>query len=192
MRSVFTAIVMLACAGRVHAASPNPDKAARHARIDALIGRMALAEKIGQLTILGADNPDLENLIRSGQLGGTNGVLSAGTDVGAHTRRMQNLAMQSRLKIPLWFMGDTAHGFRTVFPVPLALAASWNLGLVERVHRAAAIEATSEGVDWTFSPMVDISRDPRWGRVVEGGGVHHAGRPAGHLQPSPANRRAAR
>src|SRR3546814_12918513 len=81
-----------------------------------------------------------------------------------------DMAMQSRLKIPVWFMGDVAHGYRIVMPVPLALAATWDTALVERVHRAAAIEATSDGVDWTFSPMLDIARDPRWGRVVEGAG----------------------
>src|SRR3546814_1795247 len=74
------------------------------------------------------------------------------------------------LKFPLWFMGDVNHGFRTIFPVPLALAASWDTDLVQRVHRAAAVEATAAGVDWTFSPMVDIGRDPRRGRVVEGAG----------------------
>jgi beta-glucosidase len=78
--------------------------------------------------------------------------------------------MQSRLKIPLWFMGDVCHGFATLFPVPLAMAASWDPALVEQVDRAAAVEATAAGVDWTFCPMVDISRDPRWGRVVEGAG----------------------
>jgi beta-glucosidase len=83
---------------------------------------------------------------------------------------MQQLAMQSRLKIPLWFMGDVCHGFATLFPVPLAMAASWDPALVEQVDRAAAVEATAAGVDWTFCPMVDISRDPRWGRVVEGAG----------------------
>src|SRR3546814_12481546 len=81
-----------------------------------------------------------------------------------------DMAMQSRLKIPVWFMGDVAHGYRIVMPVPLALAATWDTALVERVHRAAAIEATSDGVDWTFSPMLDIARDPRWGRLVEGAG----------------------
>lgn len=138
-------------------------------RIDSLIARMTLDEKIGQLTILGADHAGLETLAREGRLGGTNGVLP-GRDVAAYTRHMQQLAMQSRLKIPLWFMGDVSHGFRTTFPIPLALASSWDTDLVRRVHRQAAREATAAGVDWTFSPMVDISRDPRWGRVAEGAG----------------------
>ncbi|CAM5597140.1 Beta-hexosaminidase [Rhodanobacter lindaniclasticus] len=149
--------------------APTTDPATMHAFVDHLLSRMTLEEKVGQLSIAGADRKDLEQLVREGRLGGTNGVLP-GQDVLAHTRRMQQLAMQSRLKIPLWFMGDVNHGFRTIFPVPLALAASWDTELVERVHRAAAAEATAAGVDWTFSPMVDISRDPRWGRVVEGAG----------------------
>src|SRR3546814_20336183 len=93
-----------------------------------------------------------------------------GHDVAVYPRHIQDMAMQSRLKIPVWFMGDAAHGYRIVMPVPLALAATWDTALVERVHRAAAIEATSDGVDWTFSPMLDIARDPRWGRVVAGAG----------------------
>jgi beta-glucosidase len=141
----------------------------RQAFVEHLLARMTLEEKVGQLSIAGADRKGLEQLIRDGHLGGTNGVLP-GQDVLAHTRHLQQLAMRSRLKIPLWFMGDVNHGFRTTFPVPLALAASWDTDLVERVHRAAATEATAAGVDWTFSPMVDISRDPRWGRVAEGAG----------------------
>lgn len=140
-----------------------------HAFVDKLLSRMTLEEKAGQLCIMGSGAGNLDQLVRSGRLGGTNGVLP-GTDVLAYTRRLQHLAMQSRLKIPLWFMGDVNHGFRTIFPVPLALAATWDTALVHRVHRAAAEEATAVGVDWTFSPMVDITRDPRWGRVVEGAG----------------------
>lgn len=145
------------------------DEAKMHRVVDGLLSRMTLEEKVGQLSILGADHGDLEALIREGHVGGTNGVLP-GRDVAAYTRHMQQLAMQSRLKIPLWFMGDVSHGFRTIFPIPLALASSWDPDLVRRVHRAAAREATAAGVDWSFSPMVDIGRDPRWGRVAEGAG----------------------
>ena len=137
-------------------------------KVETLIARMTPEEKAAQLTIVGDDRPDLDTLVKAG-LGGTNGVIP-GKDVAAFTRRMQRLAMQSRLKIPLWFMGDVAHGFRTMFPVPLAMAASWDTDLVTRVNRAASIEATASGVDWTFSPMVDIARDPRWGRIVESAG----------------------
>ena len=167
---VACALLALLSVGRASAATPDAADAARmHRVVEGLIARMTLEEKVGQLTIVGADRPDLEQLARSGRLGGTNGVLP-GQDVLAYTHRMQQLALQSRLKIPLWFMGDVNHGFRTIFPVPLAMAASWDTALVERVHRAAAEEATAAGVDWTFSPMVDISRDARWGRVVEGAG----------------------
>ncbi len=166
--------------GLVLAAPPSTGRAdddivatARDARmhrvVDGLLARMTLEEKAGQLSILGADHGDLETLVREGRVGGTNGVLP-GRDVAAYTHHMQRLAMQSRLKIPLWFMGDVSHGFRTIFPIPLALASSWDTDLVRRVHRAAAREATAAGVDWTFSPMVDIGRDPRWGRVAEGAG----------------------
>ncbi|GAA4780167.1 beta-glucosidase BglX [Stakelama sediminis] len=137
-------------------------------RIETLIAQMTIEEKAAQLSILGSDAGDLDAMIKQG-LGGTSGVLPD-RDVYAYTRQMQQLAMQSRLKIPLWFMGDVAHGFNTEFPVPLALAATWNPELVTSVHRAAAIEATTSGVNWTFSPMLDIARDPRWGRMCEGAG----------------------
>ncbi len=148
---------------------PPQSGRAMHAFVDHLLARMTLQEKVGQLSILGRGHKGLKKLIREGLLGGTNGVLP-GVDVLAYTRRMQKLAMQSPLKIPLWFMGDVNHGFRTIFPVPLALAATWNPALVEQVQHAAATEATAAGVDWTLTPMVDIGRDPRWGRVVEGAG----------------------
>jgi len=165
----FLALPVLLCLSMARAAPPPHSPAAMHALVDKLLSRMTLEEKAGQLSIMGSGAGNLEQLVRSGRLGGTNGVL-AGTDVLAYTRHLQKLAMQSRLKIPLWFMGDVNHGFRTIFPVPLALAATWDTRLVQRVHRAAAEEATAVGVDWSFSPMLDITRDPRWGRVVEGAG----------------------
>ncbi len=142
-----------------------------HAFVDHLMQRMTLEEKIGQLTIVGSglSQDQLERWIREGRVGGTNGVLQQ-ADVLAYTRHMQQQALRSRLGIPLWFMGDVCHGFRTVFPVPLAMAATWDPALYREVDRAAAVEATAAGVDWSFCPMVDISRDPRWGRVVEGAG----------------------
>ncbi len=154
------------------AALPGPgDAQSMHAFVDGLLKRMTLEEKAGQLTIIGSGIPrgELEKLIREGRVGGTNGVLQQ-ADVLAYTHAMQQQAMRSRLKIPLWFMGDVCHGFRTIFPVPLAMAATWDPALYERVDRAAAVEATAAGVDWSFCPMVDITRDPRWGRVVEGAG----------------------
>ena len=130
---------------------------------------MSLKEKIGQLSIFGGDHKDLNSYVKKGQLGGTNGVLP-GQDVYHYTLKMQKMAMQSPLKIPMVFMGDVIHGFRTIFPVPLAMACSWNPSLIRRADSVAAVEATNAGVNWTFTPMVDIARDPRWGRVVEGAG----------------------
>ncbi len=147
----------------------SPAAAARlEQRVDSVLALMTLEEKAGQLAITGG-RPDLEDLIRAGRLGGTNGVLP-GQDVLAVTRHLQQVALQSRLKIPLLFMGDVIHGFRTVYPVPLAMAATWDTALVTSVDSASAAEATAAGVDWTFAPMLDIGRDPRWGRVVEGPG----------------------
>ncbi|MGH8215576.1 MAG: glycoside hydrolase family 3 N-terminal domain-containing protein [Rhodanobacteraceae bacterium] len=166
------ALLLSAASGPVLAADAAPvrhDDQTMQAFVDALLQRMTVEEKVGQLTILGSGSENLEQRIEKGLVGGTNGVLQ-GTDVVSYTHRMQQLAMQSRLKIPLWFMGDVCHGFATIFPVPLAMAATWDTALVERVDRAAAVEATASGVDWTFCPMVDITRDPRWGRVVEGAG----------------------
>lgn len=151
------------------APASGTDPAAMRATVDGLLTRMTLMEKVGQLTILGADHKDLAALIRKGEVGGTNGVLP-GVDVAAYTRRMQHLALQSRLHIPLLFMGDVVHGFRTIFPMPIGLAATWDPALVQQAMHAAAQEATRAGVDWTFAPMVDIGRDPRWGRVSEGAG----------------------
>lgn len=138
-------------------------------KVDSVLSLMTLDEKAGQLCILGADYPNLEQLIKEGKLGGTNGVLP-GRNVGRYTRQMQKLAMQSRLKIPLLFMGDVIHGFQTAFPVPLALAASWDPDLTRKTDSISAVEATASGVSWTFNPMIDIARDPRWGRIVEGAG----------------------
>jgi beta-glucosidase len=149
--------------------SLSADNAAMNAKINGLLAQMTLEEKAGQLSVLGDDAGNLDDLARRGMIGATNGVFDD-RDVFAFTHHLQEQAMQSRLKIPLMFDGDVAHGFRTIFPVQLALAATWDTDLVTRVHHAAAAEATASGVDWTFSPMLDIARDPRWGRIVEGAG----------------------
>jgi beta-glucosidase len=143
-------------------------------RVDSLLRLMTLDEKIGQLNQYNGDwahtgpitrDGDKQTQIRNGQVGS---MLNVTTVV--HTRQLQEMAMQSRLKIPLLFGQDIIHGFRTIFPIPLAEAASWDLSLMERSARIAAIEASAAGVHWTFAPMVDIARDPRWGRVMEGAG----------------------
>ena len=143
-------------------------------RIDALLKQMSLEEKVGQLNQYSYGQPTgpatgrsaVEESIRRGEVGSFLNV----TDP-ALNNRLQRIAMEeSRLKIPLIFGLDVIHGYRTIFPVPLALASTWDANLVERVSRIAAEEATSAGIRWTFSPMVDIARDPRWGRIVEGAG----------------------
>jgi beta-glucosidase len=135
---------------------------------------MTLDEKIGQLNQYTSDweatgkiTPDgaKATQIREGRVGSMLNV--TGVD---KTRELQEIALQSRLKIPLIFGQDVIHGFRTTFPIPLAETASWDLSLMERSARIAATEAAAYGIHWTFAPMVDISRDPRWGRVMEGAG----------------------
>jgi beta-glucosidase len=108
---------------------------------------------------------DKQEQIRKGMLGSMLNVTGV-----EHTRQLQEMAMQSRLKIPLLFGQDIIHGYRSIFPIPLGEAASWDLPAIQRSARIAATEAAAAGVHWTFAPMVDIARDPRWGRVMEGAG----------------------
>jgi beta-glucosidase len=135
---------------------------------------MTLEEKVGQMNQYNGDwsatgpitkDGDKQNQIRKGMLGSMLNV--TGVD---HTRTLQEIAMQSRLKIPLLFGQDIIHGYRTIFPIPLGEAASWDMEAIERSARVAATEASAAGVHWSFAPMVDIARDPRWGRVMEGAG----------------------
>jgi len=144
------------------------------AQADLLIRQMTLDEKIGQLNQYTSDrnatgkitaDGDKANQIRQGKVGSMLNVV--GVD---ETRKLQELALQSRLKIPLIFGLDVIHGFRTTFPIPLGETATWDLELMEKTAHAAATEAAAYGIHWTFAPMVDISRDPRWGRVMEGAG----------------------
>jgi beta-glucosidase len=141
------------------------------ARINALLARMTLDEKLGQLQQLdGEANGNFRTehleLVRQGLLGSTLNVRGA-----QKTNELQRLAVtESRLKIPLIFGFDVIHGYRTIFPMPLAEAATWDPSAVERAASIAAAEARASGVHWTFAPMVDIARDPRWGRIVEGSG----------------------
>jgi len=139
-----------------------------------LMSKMTLDEKIGQLNLpTGGEattgsvvSGDLENKIKAGQVGG---VFSLTTP--ERVRKTQELAVNhSRLKIPLIFGQDVIHGYKTLFPIPLGLAATWDLDLIEKTARVAATEASADGLNWAYSPMVDISRDPRWGRISEGSG----------------------
>lgn len=148
------------------------------ARMDAfvkqLMAKMTLDEKIGQLNLVTSGraltgsvvNKGVEEGIKKGEIGGIFGVY--GTD---YIGKAQELAVKnSRLHIPLIFGLDVIHGHRTIFPIPLGMSATWDMGLIERSAKIAASEATGEGINWVFSPMVDIARDPRWGRISEGSG----------------------
>ena len=143
-------------------------------KVTELMAKMTLEEKIGQLNQYNDDitatgpvtkDADKAGQVRAGKLGS---ILNA---VGVkNTRNWQDQAMQSRLKIPLLFGQDVIHGFRTTFPIPLGETATWDMNLIEKSARIAATEASAYGIHWTFAPMVDIGRDPRWGRVMEGAG----------------------
>jgi len=141
------------------------------ARVNALLARMTLEEKLGQLQQLDGEGsgdfrPEHLELIRKGLLGSTLNVRGA-----KRTNQLQHVAVEeSRLKIPNLFGYDVIHGYRTIFPIPLAEAASWDPTLAERSASIAASETYAAGVRWTFAPMVDIARDPRWGRITEGAG----------------------
>ena len=143
-------------------------------RVDSVLRLMTLEEKVGQLHQLSSDfvatgpitkDGDKQDRVRQGKVGSYLNVTGA-----ARTRSLQEIAMQSRLRIPLLFAQDVIHGYRTIFPIPLAEAASWDIAAMEQTARVAAIEAAASGIHWTFAPMVDIARDPRWGRVMEGAG----------------------
>jgi len=142
--------------------------------INNLMSKMTLEEKIGQLNLPGAgdittgqaNSSDIGKKIREGKVGGLFNIKSV-----TKIRNVQKVAVEeSRLKIPLIFGMDVIHGYQTVFPIPLGLSCSWDMKLIEQSARIAAQEASADGICWTFSPMVDISRDPRWGRMSEGSG----------------------
>jgi len=143
-------------------------------RVDSLMQLMTLEEKLGQLNLPSAgafttgavESSDIAKKIAEGKVGGLFNIKTV-----ANIREMQKIAVEkSRLKIPLLFGMDVIHGYESVFPIPLGLSCSWDMKLIERSARIAATEASADGINWTFSPMVDISRDPRWGRISEGSG----------------------
>ena len=143
-------------------------------KVNALLKQMTLEEKIGQMNQYTGDNqatgpitinPNKEKDIKDGHVGSMLNIIGT-----KYTRQYQELAMQSRLKIPMLFGQDVIHGFKTTFPIPLGEAASWDLAAMELSARIAATESAASGIHWTFAPMVDIGRDPRWGRVMEGAG----------------------
>ncbi len=148
--------------------APDLFSSATIARAETLLHQMTAEEKLGQLNQLFrfAPSPEMDDRIKKGQIGSLLFV----TDP-AEINRLQRLAVDNtRLHIPLLFGFDVIHGFRTIFPIPLAMAASWDPAQVERAQTIAAAEARSVGIDWAFAPMLDIARDPRWGRIMEGAG----------------------
>jgi beta-glucosidase len=151
-------------------APPTQRNAEIERKVNALLAKMTLAEKLGQLQQLdgeanGKFRPEHLELARKGLLGSTLNVRGA-----EMTNELQRAALESRLKIPILFAFDVIHGYRTIFPISLGESASWNLSSIEKTAYIAAQESKAAGVHWTFAPMVDVARDPRWGRVMEGAG----------------------
>lgn len=152
----------------------NSQKKTNNQKADSVLKLMTIDEKVGQLnqynddlTATGPVTIDYNKIdqVKKGQVGAL--LNSLGNE---RIRSWQKIAMQSRLKIPLLFGQDVIHGYKTTFPIPLAEAASWDLEAIQMSARIAATEASASGINWTFAPMVDIARDPRWGRVMEGAG----------------------
>ena len=164
--AITLALVIISCAEK--------KKQTANSQIDSLLSVMTLEEKIGQLNLPSAgdfvtgqtESSDIAKKIENGMVGGLFNIKSV-----AKIRAVQKIAIEkSRLKIPLLFGMDVIHGYESIFPIPLGLSCSWDMKLIERSARIAAQEASADGINWTFSPMVDISRDARWGRISEGSG----------------------
>lgn len=166
MKRLLILFAFVLCVSAVIAQSAKMD-----AFINDLMGKMTLEEKLGQINLSSgnigailAGGEGMSESIRKGEIGATGGYTFEAV------KKIQEAAQQSRLKIPVLIGVDVIHGYKTGFPIPLALASSWDLGMIEKSARIAAIEASASGICWTYSPMVDIARDPRWGRVAEGAG----------------------
>jgi beta-glucosidase len=166
---LIAAISITACQKRSNQSTSEIDR-----RVDSLLSIMTLEEKVGQLTLFTSDydvtGPSIrENYKEDIKAGRVGAIFNAfGSD---YTRKLQEIAVEeTRLHIPLLFGYDVIHGHRTIFPIPLGEAASWDLGAIQQSARIAADEASAEGLHWTFAPMCDIARDPRWGRMAEGSG----------------------
>ncbi|HNU60199.1 MAG TPA: beta-glucosidase BglX, partial [Aquaticitalea sp.] len=169
-----TAILITSCnktnQNKTTASNDNPFEA----KVDSILKLMTLEEKLGQLNLPGAgdivtgqaQSSDVAKKIEEGKVGGLFNIKTV-----EKIREVQQIAVEkSRLKIPLIFGMDVIHGYETTFPIPLGLSASWDMEMIKKTAQVAAKEATASGINWTFSPMVDISRDARWGRVSEGSG----------------------
>ncbi|MBT8400415.1 MAG: glycoside hydrolase family 3 C-terminal domain-containing protein, partial [Rhodothermia bacterium] len=173
--SAFCLLLLCAAFGPVNTTLSQPAvNAVEEAFVDSVLALMTLEEKLGQLNQYRGEWGDTgpiapaggEDQVRAGMAGSFLSIYGA-----EYNGRLQRIAVEeSRLGVPLLFAQDVIHGFRTIFPMPLALAGSWDVDLMEKASRIAAEEASSAGVHWTFAPMVDMSREPRWGRIVEGFG----------------------
>jgi beta-glucosidase len=172
MKKHFLTIASL-CIGLLAFAQTNKD-AKMYSFVNGLMAKMTLEEKLGQLNlpassdfVTGAvSSSDIADKVKAGKVGGVFNIRSV-----TKIKELQQFAVNnSRLHIPLLFGMDVIHGYRTIFPIPLGMSATWDMQLVEESARIAASEASADGIQWTFSPMVDLTRDPRWGRVSEGNG----------------------
>ena len=171
---VFVATSFYQCKTSKESLTSSPKTLPFSSRVSALLGKMTTEEKIGQLNLVtpggavtgSVVSTDVEAKIKAGNVGGIFGIRGADK-----VRQAQQIAVeQSRLGIPLLVGMDVIHGHQTMFPIPLGLSCSWDTELIEQTARVAAVEATADGLMWAFSPMVDIARDPRWGRISEGSG----------------------
>jgi beta-glucosidase len=176
MKSIYLVFLTLLVAVMTVKCQQKSGKSTIDAKVDSVLSLMTIDEKIGQINqisgrgaITGPLGPEDEYYvedIKAGKIGSMLNVVGAET-----TRKVQEISMkETRLKIPLLFGFDVIHGYKTVLPMPLGEAASWNPQLIEKTSRMAAVEASATGIHWTFAPMVDICRDPRWGRIMEGHG----------------------
>ncbi|WP_026755316.1 beta-glucosidase BglX [Sediminibacter sp. Hel_I_10] len=170
---IFISLSLVACDSKEKRTASSNDNPFQY-QVDSILGLMTLDEKLGQLnlpssgdiTTGASQSSDIAKKIEEGKVGGLFNIKTV-----EKIREVQKIAMEkSRMKIPLIFGMDVIHGYETTFPIPLGLSCTWNMDMIEKTARMAAQEATADGINWTFSPMVDISRDPRWGRVSEGSG----------------------
>ena len=173
MKKFFVAVLCL-CSVSLVAQNNAKTDAEMNKFIDKLMSQMTLEEKVGQLNLPSAgeittgqaQSSDIAGKIKKGKVGGLFNIKGV-----TKIKEVQRVAVEdSRLKIPLLFGMDVIHGYETGFPIPLGLSCTWDMPMIEKTARVAAVEASADGISWTFSPMVDVSRDPRWGRVSEGSG----------------------
>jgi beta-glucosidase len=175
LSAMITGLLVFSCQGPDNRSGLSEKDAAIERKVDSVLALMTLGEKIGQMNQINAFGaptgplvygPTDMNDLKAGKIGSLLNL--SGAD---RTRKAQEIAVkETRLGIPLIFGLDVIHGYRTVFPIPLAEACSWDMEMIRKTAEIAAVEATAEGLNWTFAPMVDIARDPRWGRIMEGAG----------------------